>query len=79
MNTFERVNEDVVEIDGKFYRVMEDEEHANFVWGKQKTPINAEKVKKKYRDFFGKDISEPNVEFFGSEFIEFCLYLLNNR
>lgn len=29
---FERLSSEIVAIDGKYYRVMSDEEHANFVW-----------------------------------------------
>ena len=37
--------------------------------------MNTKEVKEHYKVFFGKDIPEPHVEFFGSEFIEFCLYI----
>lgn len=38
--------------------------------------MKAKEVKEHFKTFFGKDIPEPHVEFFGSEFIEFCQYIV---
>ena len=35
MSEFERVSHEVVLIDGKYYRLMSDEECAKFIWGEE--------------------------------------------
>ncbi len=46
---FTRLSKEVIEIDGKFYKIMSDEEHADFVWGLA-VPANYEPKGRRFFD-----------------------------